>query len=590
MSDLPPSETPPSPSEVSSPLSGGSPSSPGSLTGVIKAPPEWIRRFKKSLSIPGLLVGTLFFALSLTPSLLPRGWVVQGILSGLCLAAGYGIGVFYRWLWEYLELPLPEDRTQRWLLWGAGAACLLIMLGFLWQASDWQNSVRALMELEPVETARPFRVGALAYLIFVLALGIARLFHLIHRSIARRLGQGVPRRVANVVSLLLAAALFWAVIDGVIFQQALTSADATFERLDAREEVEEGAPADPLRTGSPQSLIAWEDLGRTGRNFVAGAPDAAELEAFGGEEAAEPIRVYVGLSAADSPEERARLALDEMERVGAFDRSVLVIVIPTGTGWIDPAAITTLEYLHRGDVSSVAVQYSYLPSWLTLLTDPEYGQETAEALFREVYDHWSGLPENDRPRLYLHGVSLGAHNSQASADLYDVIADPFHGALWVGPPFRSETWRDLTRQRAPDSPAWLPRFRDGSVVRFMNQYEASHPPDTPWGPLRIVYLQYASDPITFFEPETLFRSPAWLEEPRGPDVSDRLRWYPVVTMLQLVADLAVGDAAPVGYGHVYAPEHYIDAWIAVTDPSDWPRAEVDRLKGHLAEKLAPEEG
>ncbi|RZL98264.1 MAG: hypothetical protein EOO88_60840, partial [Pedobacter sp.] len=32
-------------------------------------------------------------------------------------------------------------------------------------------------------------------------------------------------------------------------------------------------------------------------------------------------------------EERAQLALDEMLRVDAFGRSVLVVVVPTGTGW-----------------------------------------------------------------------------------------------------------------------------------------------------------------------------------------------------------------------------------------------------------------
>jgi ATP-dependent HslUV protease ATP-binding subunit HslU len=44
-------------------------------------------------------------------------------------------------------------------------------------------------------------------------------------------------------------------------------------------------------------------------------------------------------------------------------------------------------------------------------------------------------------------------------------------------------------------------------------------PGAVWGPLRIVFLQYASDPITFFRPDILYRRPTWLSEPRGPDVS-----------------------------------------------------------------------
>ena len=68
----------------------------------------------------------------------------------------------------------------------------------------------------------------------------------------------------------------------------------------------------------------------------------------------------------------------------------------------------------------------------------------------------------------MHGLSLGALHSDRSFEIYDVIGDVFQGALWSGPPYRSETWRDATQRRTPDSPAWLPRFRDGSIIRFDN--------------------------------------------------------------------------------------------------------------------------
>lgn len=522
---------------------------------------------------------------------------MQGIISGTSFAVGYGIGVSWRWLWGYLELPLPDRHVQRIAMWVAAAICGVTALGFLWQASEWQNSIRVLMELPPVESARPFSVGAVAAVVFALILGLARLFHLTFRVLAERLGQGMPHRVANVLGLILAAAIFWSAVDGVLFAFGLRTADSSFQQLDARREADVERPTEPFRTGSAASLIDWDELGRTGRAYVSAVPTVEEMEAFFGEEVAElnedtlgvdgeiqePIRVYVGLNAADSPESRARLAFEELQRLGAFERSVLVVVTPTGTGWIDPAAMTPLEYLHRGDVASVAVQYSYLPSWLSLIAEPDYGAETASALFQEVYGHWTTLPTHERPALYLHGLSLGALNSEQSADLWDVIADPFDGALWAGPPFRSSTWRELTRQREPSSPTWLPTFRDGSAVRFMNQHGAWDEAEAPWGPMRIVYLQYASDPITFFEPEALYRSPEWLEEPRGPDVSERLRWFPIVTIFQLTADLAVGDSSPAGYGHVYAPEHYIDAWLEVTDPTGWTPVALVRLKEHMAD-------
>ena len=40
--------------------------------------------------------GALFFCLSLTPSLLPRDWLFQGLIGGINAAIGYGIGVVDR--------------------------------------------------------------------------------------------------------------------------------------------------------------------------------------------------------------------------------------------------------------------------------------------------------------------------------------------------------------------------------------------------------------------------------------------------------------------------------------------------------------
>ena len=84
-----------------------------------------IVRLWRSFSPAGLLLGTLFFAASLTPSLLPRTFMTQGILSGCSLAAGYGIGVFGRWLSDYLELPKPRARILRITKLFAIAVCAL---------------------------------------------------------------------------------------------------------------------------------------------------------------------------------------------------------------------------------------------------------------------------------------------------------------------------------------------------------------------------------------------------------------------------------------------------------------------------------
>src|SRR5690606_8195658 len=113
----------------------------------------------------------------------------------------------------------------------------------------------------------------------------------------------------------------------------------------------------------------------------------------------------------------------------------------TGTGWVDPAAIDGLEFLHHGDAASVAVQYSYLSSPLSLLFQPEYGAEASRALFIAVYNYWKSLPRERRPRLYLYGLSLGAMNSEISSELFEMLDDPINGALWSGPPFSSRDWK-----------------------------------------------------------------------------------------------------------------------------------------------------
>src|SRR5690606_6459482 len=99
-----------------------------------------------------------------------------------------------------------------------------------------------------------------------------------------------------------------------------------------------------------------------------------------------------------------------------------------GTGWIDPAAMHALEYLHNGNVASVALQYSYLSSPLSLLVEPERGADTARASFNVIYRYWTTLPPDQRPKLYLYGLSLGSKNSESSLDLFQTLSDPINGA------------------------------------------------------------------------------------------------------------------------------------------------------------------
>lgn len=516
------------------------------------------------VSTGGWLLGLLFFSLALTPSLIPRHFTTQGILCGCAFAAGYGIGVFLEWLWDYFELKWPSPNLAKWIGRLTALACLGLAVVFLWFSTGWQNSIRAEMGVAPVEAQQPLLVAAIAVLPAALLIGLGMLFVQGVRLVSSWLIRIIPRRVALAGAILAVGILAATIAEGVVGRGLLYAADRFYGNLDRLAGSYAEAPTDPLRSGSAASLIDWDSIGLDARIYVQAGPTVDEIARITGRPAVEPLRVYIGLRSAETADARASLALAEMDRVGAFDRSVLVLVMPVGTGWVEPAAIDTLELLHGGDVASVAVQYSYLTSWLSLVSEPNVGVETARALFNAVYQRWTAMPRDTRPRLYLHGLSLGAYSAAAASSIYDVLGDPFDGALLVGTPFASEAWRSTTLNRDPGSSWWRPAIGDGAVVRFSNGYGDLIGDDRPWGPLRTVFLQYPSDPIVFFEPSLLYRAPVWLSGPRADSVSPLLDWYPVITFLQLALDMALAQTSPIGFGHVYAPQDYFDAWVQVT--------------------------
>lgn len=544
--------------------------------------PRRLAAFLTSFTATGLILATLFAAASLTPSLVPRHPVVQGALTGFTLGAGYGLGWGLRYLWLGLKLPVMEERSLWRLKAIVIALCSLVLIVALWKAAGWQNRLREVMDMPPITSAGPITIAIVALVVFLILLVVGRLFRRLVLGLSKRLARWIPGPVAAIVGLVVTALLFWNIGSGVIVHQAFLAFDRVYAKLDATFEDGSPQPTDPMKTGGPGSLLTWEGLGRAGRETIAAKPDKAMIEAMTGLPAQEPLRVYVGLNSAETVEERAQLALDELIRIGAFDRANLVIVTPTGTGWVDPEGQSALEYVLHGDIASVSVQYSYLASWLALLADPTYGIDTARAVFAKVYDHWHTLPKDRRPRLYLNGLSLGSFNSDLSHDLFQVIGDPYQGALWVGPPFPSRTWNNVTAQRNPGTPAWLPEFRDGSVIRFTSQTNKLDDAPAPWGPYRIIYLQYASDAVTFFDPYALWRRPAWLQQPLGPDVSPDFTWIPVVTFLQLGIDIMLATTPPLGHGHSYAFPHYLDAWASLTDAPGWTPEGLEALKAKVA--------
>ncbi|WP_332719910.1 alpha/beta hydrolase [Pelagibacterium mangrovi] len=541
------------------------------------------------VSVPGLLVGALFFALSLTPSLIPRTPLVQGALSGCIFAVGYALGAVLQWIWIYLQLRLPNNRAGQAIRIGAVLAVSIVLVICLYHHTGWQNAVRAAMQLEPVQEGNLLFVALVAIIPAVLLVAIGTMITRGVQRVAAFLRRRLPPRAATLSSVVIVGTLTALLFSGVLLRGALRMADNAFEQLDAvAGQFGDAAPLETQRSGSTQSLIRWDSIGRDGRVYINTQPSRADIETLTGRPAIEPLRTYVGLRSADSAQERAHLALAEMLRIGAFDRSTLVIIMPVGTGWVDPPSIDALEYLLDGDVASVAMQYSYLTSPLSLVIEPTQGTDAAQALFDEVYGYWRTLDEDERPRLYLNGLSLGANSSQASTMFLDILGNPFDGALWVGPPFTSAVWGWSTKNRVADSPSWRPVFGDSSSVRFANRGRDLTRIEGPWGPMRIAFLQYPTDPIVFFDYDTAFFSPSWIEGERGEGVSPDFRWFPIITFLQLAMDMALSNTSPVGYGHVYSPDDYVDAWHAIVEPPGWTDESLDRLKTVLSQSSGRE--
>lgn len=531
------------------------------------------------LTVLPLLLGLLFLAASLTPSLIPRSWLVQGVLGGVVMALGYFIGRILVGLWWLMELPVLRGKARSWF-YLVLALPVLVLLGLaLAQARDWQNGIRSRMGMDLLESTNTLQMLLVVIVVFAVLMLVGFLLRLGFDFLRHRLYRIMPSRTANTAGFLLMVLLVVIVTRDGVLDKVIASLD---DSVTIAQKLFDTAPPPPTGSqiaGGTDSLADWATMGQPGRDYVTTGPSAEAIADFTGRPAMQPIRVYVGRAQAETPEQRARIALAELKRLGGFDRKVLIVAMPTGTGWLDPGAVDTVEYMHGGDIATIAVQYSYLQSPLALILETRSGLEQATALISAVHKYWKTLPEDQRPRLYIHGLSLGAWSSMHGTGLFALLDDPINGALWAGPPFPSATWSGITAQRDPESAYVLPTIGDGRLVRF-----ASHTQDAGgadgWGPMRLVYLQYASDPIVFYEPASFFRAPAWMNEPAASDVSPDMRFVPVVTQFQLALDMALANTAPDGHGHAYYGPDYVRPWVAVTAPKNWTEADSARLAAH----------
>lgn len=543
----------------------------------------------------GSLLALVFWWQSLTPSLIPRGWAMQTGVGAVCLVLGYGIGTSagraVQWLLErWGRLPGPVIRRRAWMVLAAAWLFATVFGATRWLA--WQNAQRSLMGMASLGWSNAVLMSALSPVagacLVVVGRVLARGF-----AAARRF---VERHVPSILSVPATALLI--VLIGLAFGRGLAlpvvTAAATAVNSALNDRTTEGIapPESSSVSGSRASLVAWDTLGRMGRDFVATGTSAQDLAAFHGAEArlATPVRVYVGVRSADTIERRAALAVRELERAGGFERKVLVVWVPTGTGWMIPKAAASLEQLYRGDTAIVAIQYSFLPSILAVFLDAGLANEAGHALFDAVHARWGQLPPDRRPKLLLFGKSLGSAGVEvpfvgpdASSSVAHLVART-SGALIAGAKESNPIHRQLTRERDPGSPFWQPIFAGGRSVRFLNRDPHQRALDADWPAPRIVYLQHPADPVVLWSVDAVWRPPEWLASPRGFDMPDRMRWFPIVSGVQAAADLLDQLGPPPGFGHTYSTE-YAKGWASVVPPEGWTDADTVRLE-HLIDRMA----
>lgn len=538
-----------------------------------------ITRYGQRFDAIGLACATVFFCFSMLPSLLPRPWLYQGIISGISIAVGYGIGAgisaAVRWAVDG-EIHIPRN-LQRWtwnvfVLLGPGAILLYLYLGTI-----WQNEVRKLVGEPPVTNHYYVRTLCVIVAVSIGLLAVGRGIRYVNRFVTRQLDRVMPRRVSISLGLLAVAVLLWWIVSGVFYNFFVTTANNIYRQRNNQTPPGITQPASGNRSGSPSSYVPWSTLGRQGRVFVGSGPSDTALQQFNDASSTDPIRAYVGLDSAPNATARADLAVKELERTHAFQRKVLILATTTGTGWLEPQAVDSLEYMYNGDSAIVAQQYSYLPSWISFIVDKQNAREAGRALFDAVYAKWVQLPADQRPKLIAYGLSLGSFGGQAAYSGVNDLRHSVDGALFVGTPNDTELWRTITEQRDHGSPEWQPVYQKGNAVRFAAANGDIQQYQTTWQQPRVLYLQHASDPVVWFSFDLLIHKPDWLEEKRGPDVSPATRWYPIVTFLQVGIDQFFGAAVPNGHGHNYA-NTMVAAWAAVSNPSDWNTAKTDKLQ------------
>jgi uncharacterized membrane protein len=492
-------------------------------------------------------------------------WVASLQSAGLLLRDGAAGGVVHdagRWL----QGRYPDRRGVRPLTSGA-----VYTAGLLYRAGRRPPSrgTAGSRRLRP-ESAEVAETLATSYVVTTLGMGLARGFVWSRGALESYLGPGRSKRV---LARLVNAGL-WAGGAAATYSAGVAYVGRANQRLEPGYAT---PPTSPLVSGSPDSLVPFEDLGQQGRRYVTDVVTPELIEQVMGEPArAHPIRAYVGFNSEPLYQTgRAELALAELERTGAFDRSVLLLISPTGTGWVDHTLIEAAEFLTRGDIATCCIQYARYPSFLSV-QKVALGRGQFRLLLWGVSRRLAGVPPERRPRVVVFGESMGAWTASDVIMFQGIRGFDHYGidrALWVGLPWLSKWSRS---GMARGSHTLVP---PGTVRVFDRHEQLRELTDDQRARLRAVVVSHDNDPIAVLGPDLLVQRPPWLADgQRGRGVPQTMRWQPLGTFIQTGMDamnamlLTPGEFA--SFGHDYRA----DMAAFVRDVYGLPEATDEQLE------------
>lgn len=290
-------------------------------------------------------------------------------------------------------------------------------------------------------------------------------------------------------------------------------------------------------SGSKNSFVPWKSLSVQGRRHIGSRLKADQIAKTTGakiSQVKEPIRVYVGLDSAPSENERVQLALKELDRTNAYSRKQIVIISPTGTGYVNYVMSDSVEYMSLGDCAQVTIQYSKRPSPLSLDLRGE-GHVQFRMLINGIRKKVQDMPASKRPKLVIFGESLGAWTSQ-DAFLFEgtdgFAANLIDKSLWIGTPAMSK-WKDyaLSNKTLNTDVEQIGVFDNYSEYEKLSKLERNK--------LKYFMITHYNDPVARFTTRLLVQSPDWLQEDtkRPPTIPSGTLFRVPGTFVQTLVDM-----------------------------------------------------